>query len=74
MQRLFYQDRLQTLQPAIGARSLTGDLLFLSRVVLTALGSELCASTLLGVRALASPDLLVEIDLVAAKMPDAPSL
>eukprot|EP01046_Picozoa_sp_COSAG06_P044077 COSAG06_NODE_5880_length_3231_cov_1.692848_3_plen_75_part_00 len=46
----------------------------LSRVVSTALGSELCASTLLGVRALASPDLLVEIDLVAAKMPDAPSL
>lgn len=33
----------------------------------TALQGNLCASTLLGVRALASPELCVEVDLIAAK-------
>jgi hypothetical protein len=32
-----------------------------------ALGGNLCASTLLGVRALATPELLVEVDVIAAK-------
>ena len=50
------------------------DLDALRAVRAAALGTELCASTLLGVRALASPELLVEIDLVAAKMPDKSSL
>lgn len=36
--------------------------------------SEMRASTVLGVRTLVSPELSVEIDLLAAKMPDKSSL
>ena len=40
----------------------------------TALGTEMRASTVLGVSALVSPELFVGIDLLAAKMPDKSSL
>lgn len=39
-----------------------------------ALQGNLCASTLLGVRALATPELFVEVDLIAAKCKPAAAL